>query len=271
MLSNKSRLRNAFLSETYSESCYAADAPCDMPRSSKKNGVMTNMNENAFEEEQYTASEYLEEAESFLRTLASLLYKELTQEQIDALRAYDFMSMRNDTENEDLSNGFYGLGRYLKRCGVNVRQDLAVEYARIFLAAGVADGIGATPYESVFTSPEGLLMQDARDEVVKIYRKQGMKVDKELNDPEDHLAFEIQFLANMCEKTRAALDAEEDVKELVGVQVDFIDNHIFNWINALMDKVDEYAMSGFYPSVMQVIRGYLTEHKAILNELVQEV
>ena len=232
---------------------------------------MTDMDENAAAAEQYTASEYLLEAESFLRTLASLLYKELTQEQIDALRGYDFMAMREDTENEDLSNGFYGLGRYLKRCGLNVRQDLAVEYARIFLAAGVADGIGATPYESVFTSPEGLLMQDARDEVVKIYRRQGMKVDKELNDPEDHLTFEIQFLANMCEKTRTALEAEEDVKELITVQVDFIDNHIFNWLDDLMGKVDEYAVSGFYPSVMQVIRGYLTEHKAILLELAQEV
>lgn len=69
------------------------------------------------------ASEYLFEAESFLRTLASLLYKELTQEQIDALADHDFMAMRDQAENPVLAEGFYGLGRYLKRCGVNVRQD----------------------------------------------------------------------------------------------------------------------------------------------------
>ena len=226
------------------------------------------MNENVTETE-YSATDYLTEAEQFLRTLASLLYKELTIEQIDALAEYDFMAMRNDAENEDLAEGFYGLGRYLKRRGVNVRQDLAVEYARIFLAAGVNDGLSASPYESVFTSKEGLLMQDARDQVVKIYRSQGMDVPRELHDPEDHLAFEIQFLANMCEKTRKALDASEDVDDLLRVQIDFMDQHIFNWIDKLMKQVEFYAVSGFYPSVMRVIRGYLTEHKAILEEMLE--
>lgn len=227
-------------------------------------------NEFASAEEVYTASDYLVEAEGFLRTLASLLYKELTQEQIDTLAENDFMSMRSEAENEDLAEGFYGLGRYLKRRGVNVRQDLAVEYARIFLAAGVGDKLGATPYESVFTSPEGLLMQDARDAVVKIYRSQGMKVDKSLNDPEDHLTFELQFLANMCEKTRVALEAGKDITKLVEVQTDFIDQHIFNWLDQLMEKVNEFAMSSFYVSVMRVVRGYLTEHKKILQQFVSE-
>ena len=223
--------------------------------------------DNVKNDAEYSATEYLVEAEQFLRTLASLLYKELTQEQIDALAAYDFMSMRQEAENEDLAEGFYKLGRYLKRRGVNVRQDLAVEYARVFLAAGVNDGLSASPYESVFTSPEGLLMQDARDQVVKIYRSQGMEVPKELNDPEDHLAFEIQFLANMCEKTRNAMEAGEDVDGLLGVQIDFLDQHIFNWIDKLMKQVNVYAMSDFYTSVMRVIRGYLIEHRAILVEM----
>ncbi len=231
---------------------------------------MKDLNIENAAEEQYAVTEYLAEAESFLRTLASLLYKELTKEQINALSEYDFMAMRDDSENEDLSEGFYGLGRYLKRRGLNVRQDLAVEYARIFLAAGVQTGKSATPYESVFTSRDGLLMQDARDDVVKIYRSQGMGVDKELNDPEDHLAFEIQFLANMCEKTRVALDNNQPIDELVRVQLDFMDKHIFNWLDQLIEQVNDYATSEFYTSVMRVIRGYLTEHYAILEELVEE-
>ena len=218
---------------------------------------------------EYTALDYLDEASAFLRTLASLLYQELTQDQIETLKDSNFMAMREEAENPDLAEGFYGMGRYLKRCGVNVRQDLAVEYARIFLAAGVQGGQSATPYESVFTSPDGLLMQDARDEVVKIYRSQGMDVDKSLNDPEDHLTFEIQFLANMCDKTREAMKDDEPVCDLLRVQVDFIDQHIFNWLDKLIEQVNAYAVSDFYPSVMRVVRGYLAEHKAILEDLME--
>lgn len=217
--------------------------------------------------EEYTVVEYLSEAEPFLRTLASLLYKELTQDQIDALAEYDFIAMSEGNENQDLADGFSKLGRYLKRRGLNVRQDLAVEYARIFLAAGVQVGKSAAPYESVFTSREGLLMQDARDEVVKIYRSQGMAVDKSLNDPEDHLSFELQFLANMAGKTREALDGGEPYADLVRVQLDFIDGHVFNWLDQLIEQVDAHAVSDFYPSVMRIIRGYLVEHRAILNGL----
>lgn len=219
------------------------------------------------EQEAYGARDYFVEAEGLLRTLASLLYKELTKEQIEALAAYDFIAMKEDAENEDLAQGFYGMGRYLKRRGVNVRQDLAVEYARIFLAAGVQDGLSASPYESIFTSPEGLLMQDARDDVLRIYRSQGMTVEKELNDPEDHMTFELQFLANMCEKTIAALDAEEDIDELLRVQISFCEDHILNWIDKLAKQVDVYAVSAFYPSVMKIIKGLIVEHRAIMLEL----
>lgn len=112
-------------------------------------------------------------------------------------------------------------------------------------------------------------MQDARDEVVKVYRSQGMQVEKELNDPEDHLTFELQFLANMCARAREAFAADEGIDELLRVQIDFIEQHIFNWVGNLADKVDEYADSAFYPSVMKVIQGYLVEHRVILDELLE--
>ncbi|ACV23099.1 Chaperone protein TorD [Slackia heliotrinireducens] len=220
--------------------------------------------------EEYTTAEYLAEAGDFLRTLASTLYKELSQDQIDALAQIDFMGMSETTENAELSEGFHTLGRYLRRRGVNARQDLAVEYARIFLAAGVTDENCATPYESVFTSPEGLLMQDARDQVVKVYRSQGFKVDPSLNDPEDHLAFELQFLAGMCDKTRDALEEGLPTDELVAVQVDFIDAHILNWIDRLTARVDTCATLAFYTSVMRIIKGYIVEHRAILSNLIAE-
>ena len=213
---------------------------------------------------------YLRDSAAFLRTLGSLVYTELSREQIDNLKAQKLATIGADEEGL-LGEGFRGMGRYLSRSGANVRQDLAVEYARIFLGAGVSTKQSAAPFESVFISPEGLLMQDARDEVVAVYRRYGTEIDPEVNVPEDHLGFELTFLGNMADKTADALAGDridsERVADLVGSQSAFIDGHILNWIDALSEKVDEFAESQFYPSVMKLIKGYVAEYREALRKL----
>ncbi len=219
------------------------------------------------------AIEYFQATGGFLRTLASALYKELVPEQIDALNAANLGGLADAVDDTDMADGLRELGRYLARGGANVRQDLAVDYARIFLAAGIQDGKAAIPYESVFTSPEGLLMQDSRDDVAKAYRSQGLEIDHSLNDIEDHITFELEFVANMCDKTAAALGTGEElggeqVQELLHVQVEFVDRHLLNWIDGLAQRVDKFAELAFYPAIMKVVKGALVEHRAVLVGLI---
>ena len=245
-------------------------------------------------QEAYTDSQYLMDTAGFLHTLSSILFLELTQTQIDALKDLDWTQMATDDMSPEMASGYKGIGRYLARSGANVRQDLAVEYARIFLGAGVSEEQLAVPFESVFTSPEGIMMQDSRDDVVRVFRSQGMAVDKDLNVPEDHISFELDFLAFMAERTAAALDAQDGsatkdsadpatatiqadatnpaaatnpATDLISVQVSFIENHLLNWIDPLMERVETCALSPFYPSVMKVLKSTLTEYKAALQEM----
>ena len=239
-------------------------------------------------QETYTDSQYLMDTAGFLHTLSSILFLELTQTQIDALKDLDWAQMATDDMSPEMASGYKGIGRYLARSGANVRQDLAVEYARIFLGAGVSEEQLAVPFESVFTSPEGIMMQDSRDDVVRVFRSQGMAVDKDLNVPEDHISFELDFLAFMAERTAAALDAQDgsatkdsedpatatiqadatnQAADLISVQVSFIENHLLNWIDPLMERVEACALSPFYPSVMKVLKSTLTEYKAALQEM----
>ncbi len=114
-------------------------------------------------------------------------------------------------------------------------------------------------------------MQDARDDVVAVYRRYGIEIDPDANVPEDHLGFELTFLGNMADKTADALAAEPldaaRVADLIEAQVGFIDGHILNWVDALSEKVDEFSESQFYPSVMKLIKGYVAEHGEALREL----
>lgn len=223
----------------------------------------------------YTDAAYLQDTAGLLHTFSSMLFLELTQEQIDSLRAIDWSAMAADAASEAMAEGYRGIGRYLSRSGANVRQDLAVEYARIFLGAGVTEEQLAVPFESVFTSPEAIMMQDARDDVVRIFRSQGMTVDASLNVPEDHISFELDFLAFMAERTASEIETQEPLwheraAALVNVQASFIDEHVLNWFDKLASRVEASALSTFYPSVMKVLRETLKEHRAVLGEMAFE-
>lgn len=57
--------------------------------------------------------------------------------------------------------GYAALTRWKTAPGSDPLTELAVDYARVFLGAGVAGKDAAYPYESVYTSPQGLVMQQA--------------------------------------------------------------------------------------------------------------
>lgn len=206
---------------------------------------------------------FFENAAVFYPLLSSIFYLELTEEQIDGLAESGFAF---PDDGSAMGDACARLRRYLARRGPSARQDLAVDYARIFLAAGVYEGETAVPYESVYTSPEGIMMQDARDDVVRVYRRNGLVIPQALQVPEDHLAFELEFMAHMSERIAQALGAEEDARPLMEEQRRFIDEHLLNWIPALQRRVDAFAKLPFYPAMVAVTRCYLGENRAVIEE-----
>lgn len=209
------------------------------------------------------ARAFFENAASFYPLLSHILYLELTDEQIDGLADSGFAY---PDDGSDMGNACAALRRYLARRGPSARQDLAVDYARIFLAAGVYEGETAVPYESVYTSPEGILMQDSRDEVVRIYRRNGLVIPLDLQVPEDHLAFELEFMAHMSDRIAKALAAGEDAAGLMSEQLSFIDEHLLNWVPRLLERVESFAKLPFYPAMVTIALCYIRENRAVIEE-----
>lgn len=208
-------------------------------------------------------TDYFAQSAAFYRFLGSVFVRELTEEQIEALTG---ISLECEDDGSDLARGLKGVRTYLNRRGGNARQDLAVDYARVFLAAGVYEGDTAVPYESVYTSPEKILMQDSRDEVVRIYCENGLAVDPDLNVPEDHLGFELEFMAHLCERIAEEASDDRAVAKLLKTQKQFVREHLLNWVPELRDRVREIAELRFYPAIMDLTVGYLKENVAVIEE-----
>jgi len=268
-----------------------------------------NIQETSIEQD-ITAGELADEMRgraAFYRFLSDAFLHEFTAEQIAAMKGIAAPA----GVDPQIAEGFDAIRRYLSRAGADPRTDLACEYARVFLSAGVYDGLTAEPYESVFTSDDHILMQDARDEVVHIYRENGIDVDASLHMPEDHMGLELEFLALMADRTAKAIEtvratapaapavgagasplvaapagsatasniadsadadiesilASDDVATLIETQRAFVENHILNWADALAEKVDEFAKLPFYPAIMRILKGYVTDDRAALEAL----
>jgi TorA maturation chaperone TorD len=216
-------------------------------------------------------AEVLRDRSAFYRTLSSLYYRPLSQEQIDALAESDLLSFAGG--DPALASGFDDMRRYLRKRNTGTRQDLAVDFTSAFAGAQQYEGRCAVPYESVFRSESGLLMQEPRNEVYRTYKRAAVRLKEGIDLPEDHLAFEFEFLAIMSERTGEALggdDAGEAVKLLMD-QRRFIEDHILSWFDDLTDLALKILATRFYRGVLKVTRGYLTVDLEVIADLIAEI
>lgn len=201
---------------------------------------------------------------SFCRFLASLFLLELTQEQIDTLA-----TCRVPKSDSEIGQGYALIKEYLRHRDSGTRQELAVDYARVFLGAGNYDKITAPPYESVFTSENNLLMQEARDGAVAFYRREGVSLPQDNTTPEDHLGYELEFMAILIEKFSQELNETNmaEAQRLLQAQEEFFSQHLENWLPTFSLAIDKHAKTDFYRGVACLVRGYIQTEREILDDL----
>ena len=212
--------------------------------------------------------EFFTDTADTLGFLSQAMFKELTDEAIEALAAGEYPG---NTDDEVLNEGHRLMRRYFKFSSGDRRTDLACEYARVFLAAGVysRERETAVPYESVFTSDERIIMQDARDEVVRWFAADGFSVNPDLHEPEDHLSFELEYLATMARRAAEAARAGKGEALLanIGRERAFIADHVLNWLPRLAAVAREYAQRSFYPGVLLIAQGTLAVADDVMDRI----
>jgi TorA maturation chaperone TorD len=176
----------------------------------------------------------------------------------------------SEAEDEMESEGYRLLRDFvagMARADVEkVRIDLATEYASLFLNMGHRP---VAPYESVYTSPERLLMQKARDDVLALYRQEGLDRIDEFHEPEDHLAVELEFMAYLCQKAMAAMEAGDRAGAAAALrqQKEFLQKHLLVWVPAFCRDVQQAAETGFYRGLALIT----AEHLAMESETVDDL
>jgi anaerobic sulfite reductase subunit A len=200
--------------------------------------------------------------ENLYRFLGKIYRKEVDQNFLDQMNAMEFPI---DGPDSDLSKGFGMIRDYLEHYGDDALTDLAVDYAKVFLAAGASQSNAAFPYESVYTSRKRIVMQDAWEKVCEIYTAKGLAKGNVTKDiMEDHITLELEYMALLCKEAQE----DEENWELLYEQRDFLNQHLLNWVPEFCADINKYADTMFYKSIGKITDAYLKLDRAILDSMI---
>ena len=211
----------------------------------------------------------LEARSSTYALLARLYRKEIDEELLDELHE---MLYPMNTGNDDVDRGYLLIATYLSNLWTDSLTELSIDYTRCFIGVGAEAFSAAYPYESVYTSEKRLLMQEARDEVLSLYRACGIAKAEDWTDAEDHIALELEFEKVLCERTVKALrSGDEDAAfSLLEAQQSFLEEHLCAWVPMMMADLKRFAHTKLYSGLAYLTEGYLDTDSVFLKNLLVE-
>lgn len=202
--------------------------------------------------------------------LLSRLYRvEVDQELLDELCGMRFPA---STGNADVDQGYRLMATYLSNLWENSVTDLAVDYVRCFIGHGVDAYSAAYPFESVYTSEKRLLMQEARDEVLAIYRSAGLDKQSTWKEGEDHIAVELEFMQIIAQRTADALlrGDDDEAFNLLLTQRNFAEDHLLSWVPMMTADLKRFAKTDFYRGLAFLTEGFLATDREFLEDITTE-
>lgn len=198
--------------------------------------------------------------------LARLWQKEVDDELLISLKDSNVFETDDETFDASLSM----IRDYLASDEASTL-DLARDYAKGFCGAGSTKMNSAYPFESVYTSPNQMLMQEARDKALEWYHQYGLTKSEDWHDCEDQLGLELEFeeyLISQYQKARED-DDQERATELLNAQRDFAREHLANWLPKFAKDANHKARTGFYRGLAKFTNSYVKSDLAALDDVIR--
>jgi TorA maturation chaperone TorD len=136
--------------------------------------------------------------------------------------------------------------------------DLAADFSAIYLTAALK----ASPNESVWLTDERLVCQEPMFQLREWYRRYGLAVENWRVRADDHLVFELQFLAHLFK-----LDHELETLKQAAL---FLDEHLLRWMKQFAAQVASHCDTAFYAGVSLVTAQYLDELRDVVAGVIGE-
>ena len=146
------------------------------------------------------------------------------------------------------------------------RQELAVDFAQLFLIHGAHETVAPYPFESAYASPEGALTSDARADFKHRYRAFGLVASEGWNVGEDHIALELQYMQYLSQLVRSALvEGDNRAADVAfGESLSFMVDHMRRWVPVFCNRMAGRAKTAFYHGLAVALDTYLEQDAEFL-------
>jgi len=209
----------------------------------------------------------------FYRVLSSFYLRPITADEIERMAESDYAEYRQDKGVSLMAQGFDDIYRYLRKRNTGTRQELAADFTGVFAGTKSYKGHQAIPNESLFRDSSGLLMREPRNEVYQTFKLARVKLKDDLNLPDDHLAFEFEFMALLCDRAQQALE-REDYQACIDnlkTQKQFCDSHILSWLDRFYALSMKMIETRFYRGVLKITKGFLEFEPLDIDETIASI
>lgn len=233
---------------------------------------MGNMNHNVAEE--IDLLNVISLRSSIYSFLSRGFSGEIDMEYLGLIRSYLPMlgELSGKTENPVYKKGLERLSVFMD--GITDDKALTEDYARKFVSLflNMSDDPlqNINPFESVYLSPERLVMQEPRDQVVEFYAEYGHGINEDFNEPEDHIAAELGFLSSLNSETAKDISSGKKLADIVRNlegHLEFMKKHLLRWLPALNGDLNRTDPEGLYGILSEVTLGFSLIDVSFLEEL----
>ena len=199
--------------------------------------------------------------------ISRLFRRELDHAFLEQIKGKRFPAATGNTE---VDKGYRLIAQSLSSIQPDTLLNLCIDFTRTFIGSGRMGHSAAYPYESVYTSEQRLLMQEAYTEVTAIYRSAGLAKDEAWKETEDHIATELEYLQILCSRCARALRAsdEDTAMSLLKNQYHFLKDHLASWAPLMIADMQKFSKTNLYQGLSHLLSGFLQVEEAFLYDIV---
>lgn len=198
----------------------------------------------------------------FLEEPRKQFLKNLTEQML--VNAFPFQD-----EHKLIFEGTLKVEAYLKRQDILAQLEyerLHWDYTRLFIGPYE---LPAVPWESAYLNKDKLLFQEETRIVRLAYLKYAFLPKQYLHEADDHIGLELDFMYQLSTIAYEKVSRSDytGFREVLTDQVNFLEQHLTQWVPAFTQSVISHADTEFYQGMAQILKGYLEIDLTALKEL----
>ncbi|MBQ6491508.1 MAG: molecular chaperone TorD family protein [Atopobiaceae bacterium] len=150
----------------------------------------------------------------------------------------------------------------------DLRTKVATEYAELFV--GPRHPLAGC-YGSLYIGFPNRMFTESTRKVRKFYRAFGRMSDSPNRVPDDHIAYELEFMSYLCEQEASALErgADSEAAGMRAAQQTFAATYLASWTHPFADAVARAWCADYYAAWADFARDFVDADLAYLGTLPQ--